>query len=92
MPASYFYSKLGDEADLQYILPALNLLTTIEHALLKAHGYLQFSNEDPRPLDDEDFHELLVTGELVDDESGELIENPWTKVHLYYSARENAFV
>jgi len=88
LPASYFYQKFEEEIDPTVLITALSTLSATEHALLQVHGFLQSGADAPYPLDDEVFFELLETGELVDPESGELIENPWSVVHLYYSVRD----
>lgn len=92
MPASYFFEYFEEAIDPELLIPALNTLAATEHALLQVHGYLQRGEEAPQTIEDDEFSDLLKTGELVDPDSGELLKNPWQVVHLYYSVRDEFLV
>jgi hypothetical protein len=85
---SFFTVRLGGEVHTPTLVTALNLLSNSPCAPLDAHGYLDIGDVDPYILPDDEFSDLLRTGELVHPVDGEPIKEPLTRVHLFYSVRK----
>ena len=79
-----FSSALGNIQELDELLSALSILSTLENSPLSAHGYLHEADDELIPIPDEDFSMLMGKGVLVHPKHGEPVERPLERVHLYY--------
>ncbi|WP_298559385.1 hypothetical protein [uncultured Aliiroseovarius sp.] len=82
----FFSSRLHDSIQ-PFLLPALSILSTMETPILSMHGYLD-SDDGQHHLEDEDFRELLQSGKLAHPTTGELISDPFGRVRIFYSIRD----
>lgn len=87
---AFFRERLEGNTSYDEILPALSILCSFEGAILEMHGYLDDAEEGQLHLPDEDFSELLVSGQLVHPVSGEQVQNPMAHVRIFYSLRGDA--
>lgn len=85
LPYPMLRDLVGTDTGERNLWPALTYLATFEHAILDAHGYILGTEGDIIPLDDEDFFEFSLSGDLVHPETGELIENARKLVYPYFS-------
>lgn len=85
---SYFATHSEREPPLPLLVAALNLVVNFPDSPLDAHAYLEIDDDDLYILPDEDFAHLLTTNELIHPEHGEPMMNPLSRVHLFYSVRE----
>jgi hypothetical protein len=86
----FFYERLVDDEIRRRLPSALSILSTFEAAILEAHGYIDDPDDGQIHLDDDDFRDLINTGQLAHPETGQLINDPMRHVHLYYSVRKDA--
>lgn len=85
----FFMERIEDAALRTVLLPALSILSTREGAILEMHGYLDDAATGQLHLDEQEFRDLITTGELAHPTSGDLVEDPFNQVHIYYSLRED---
>lgn len=86
----FFYERLNDDHIRRRLPSALSILSSFEAAILEAHGYIDDAEDGQIHLEDDAFRDLLSTGKLAHPETGDLIDNPMQRVHLYYSIRKDA--
>lgn len=84
---NFFYERLQSAADRERLLPALSILCARENTPLEMNGYLDDPDLGQVHLSDEEFLHLIATGELAHPVSGELVQDPFGQVHIYYSLR-----
>ena len=84
-----FFAQRAPSVPKNQLLPALNILCTIREPILSMHGYLLTENGQEH-LSEEEFHSLIVTGELAHPETGEPISRPLEHVCIYYSIRDES--
>lgn len=84
-----FFAQRAPDVPKNQLLPALNILCTIREPILSMHGYL-LTEDGQEHLSEEEFHSLIVTGQLAHPETGEPIPDPFDHVCIYYSIRDEA--
>lgn len=85
----FFYDRLND-ADRNWLLPALSILSSRDGAILEMHGYLDDAEEGQLHLSEQEFKDLLDSGRLAHPVSGVEIREPFTQVRVFYSLRDSA--
>lgn len=64
---------------------ALTYLSTFEYAILNAHGYILGTYGEILPLEDDEFFEFTMSGDLVHPITGDLMEDAKRAVYPYFS-------
>jgi hypothetical protein len=85
LPYSAFRDIVGDAAGDRALWSSLTYLSTFEHAILNAHGYILSDVGEIIPLDDDDFFEFSLSGVLVHPVTGDIVDNARGKVYPYFS-------
>ena len=85
LPYSAFRDIVGDAAGDRALWSSLAYLSTFEHAILNAHGYIVSEHGEIIPLDDNDFFEFSMSGVLVHPVTGDVIDNARGMVYPYFS-------
>lgn len=85
LPYSAFRDIVGDAAGDRALWSSLTYLSTFEHALLNAHGYILSDVGEIIPLEDDDFFEFSLSGVLVHPVTGDVLDNARGKVYPYFS-------
>lgn len=87
------FQKMVDHPEIDPVLVnAVHFLTSSRFALLEAHGQLIDDDGGEYTLEDEDFSELLKSGELVHPQTGELVHDAREKVMPFFELALPAFL
>ncbi|MDO8985339.1 hypothetical protein [Cypionkella sp.] len=84
LPLSFFLTVV-DDTNAKVALSALSYICTMECPPLAAHGYICDADEELIVLDDEDFLEVVKTGDLIHPRTGEFLQQARNRVHIFYS-------
>ncbi|WP_170515619.1 hypothetical protein [Ruegeria atlantica] len=85
LPYPMLKDMVGDEFSGASLWSALTYLATFEDAVLNAHGYILNEEGEVLPLEDDEFFQFTLSGNLVHPETGDLIENAKGLVFPYFS-------
>lgn len=83
----HFFAKELTEAEQSHLLPALSILCTMDAPILSMHSYLD-AEDGQYHLSDDEFGELIRSGNFAHPGSGEPIPKPLEHVRIFYSIRD----
>ncbi|WP_209037741.1 hypothetical protein [Mameliella alba] len=84
----FFHERLPNNVRPELLIPSLSLLCSSEDAPLEMHAYLLDAEEGQLHLNDEEFAVLLNEEILAHPVTGDLVEEPFEWVRIYYALKD----